>query len=456
MYLVLYPFFRAAPSENEFNSSLSFVSQGIRLLGQVLPGFVSPWVDAYARAPGQFLFVGALVAALIFTGSMLGGVIESRMELVWRPAAVPGPAPATPASVWLRRLAVLAGVYLLFYSILPHELRMPKPIHMWIAHYITFTIRATLVLVLLAMLPAFAVLHLRTAPPYRALVRNLKLRLLPGFFAALFVYLGLVFGSHVLFDLEDTAGYVCHTDPKIAADRNAAYNRGVSRCVGASIASCANGKPMCGSGGPVYCGEGATPSCDFTPKAECAAGQHSDTCFANAVCRSSQATIIGPATCAEKCEIEPQEEKYKTLDIAKACNPTGIVVQQGQRYVIKITPGDWISSGRPVSTRGVHRAELDSRWDKILSALSWPLTRNLMQPRFVVFARVGSTGNDEYLLEPDQYPKTDVLEVPIIPRQTGELFFYVNERMLPWPSLRELFYKNNKGTALIEVKNVRQ
>ena len=86
-YLALYPFFRLAPAEDEFTTPLSFVSQAIRLLSQVLPGFVAPWIDAYARAPGQFLFVGGLVAGLILAGSVLGRVIESRMELVWRPAA---------------------------------------------------------------------------------------------------------------------------------------------------------------------------------------------------------------------------------------------------------------------------------------------------------------------------------------------------------------------------------
>jgi Uncharacterized alpha/beta hydrolase domain (DUF2235) len=456
MYLVIYPFFRIAPAEDEFNSPISFVSQAIRLLQQVLPGFMSPWMDAYARAPGQFLFVGILVAALILTGSILGGIIESRMELVWRTPAVTGPAPSTPASVWVRRLAALVGIYLLFYAILPPLLQLPEPVHRWIAHYITFTIRATLVLILLSMLPAVAVLHLRSAPPYRAFVRNLKLRWLPAFFALFFVYAGLVFGSHVLFNLEDSAGYVCDADPTIAANHKAANDYGVSRCVGPEVATCSpDGMPTCGSGRPAYCGEGNTPICELAPKNECATDKYSAKCFANAVCRTPQASIVGPATCAAKCEIEPQKTQYKTIDIAKACNATHVVVEQGRRYIIKITPGDWLSSDRPVTARGVHRAELDSRLDKIFSMLTWPLTRNLMQPRFVVFARVGSTGNDEYLLEPDVYPKEEVhLEVAIIPRQTGELFLYVNERVLAWPSLREFFYGKNKGTAIVEVRNV--
>jgi Uncharacterized alpha/beta hydrolase domain (DUF2235) len=455
-YLALYPFFRLAPAEDEFTTPLSFISHAIRLLGQVLPGFFSSWIDAYARAPGQFLFVGGLAAGLILAGSMLGRVIESRMELVWRPTATATPS-STPASVWVRRIAALVGLYLLFYSVLPHVLHLPRPVHGWIIHYVTLSIRATLVLILLSMLPPAAVLHLRTAPPYRSFIRNMKLKWLPAFFAMSFVGIGALFGSHILFDLEDTAGYVCHADPKIAADRRATSDYGISRCLGPQVATCSSGGAVsCGSGAPVFCGEGTTPSCEFAPKEICDKDKNSGKCFANAVCRTAQASIAGPATCAAKCEVEPQKVQYKTLDVSKICNSTHIVVEQGQRYIIKITPNDtWTSAGLPVSARGVHRGELSSRWDKIVSALSWPLTRNLMQPRFVVFARIGDTGNDEYLLEPDSYKKDPVIEVPIVPRRSGELFLYVNEGVLPWPLPRDFFYRDNKGTATVEVRNVK-
>jgi hypothetical protein len=277
-------------------------------------------------------------------------------------------------------------------------------------------------------------------------------------FAVSFVGIGLLFASHIIFDLEDSFGYVCHADPKMAADRSATINYGISRCVGAAVATCsASGAVSCGLGGPVYCGEGATPSCEFAPKEKCGgADKNSDKCFANAVCRTPQASIAGPATCAAKCEIQPQKTQYKKLDVGKICNSTHIMVEQGQRYIIKVAPDDiWTSDGREVTVRGVHRGELSSRWDKILSALSWPLTRNLMQSRFVVLARVGATGNDEYLLEPDPYQKDQIIEVPIVPRRNGELFLYVNDRVLAWPLPRDFFYRENNGTATVEVRNVK-
>jgi hypothetical protein len=455
MYLAIYPLVRTAPSENEFSSPLSFVSQAVRLLGQMLPGFAAPWIDAYARAPGQFLFAAALVTLLIWAGSMLGGVIESRMELVWRPQ--PPDQARSPASKWLPRIAAAIGLYLLLYSVLPSWLQLPHPAHRWISHYITLTVRFTLVLILLSMLPPNVVLHLRSAPPYRALVRNLKLVTLPFIFALSFALAGLAFGSHILFNLQDAAGTVCEESPKIAASHSAAaYKYGLGTCISADVATCTSkGVASCSSGRPVYCGQG-TPSCDFAPKDKCDADKDSNKCFANAVCRTSPTTIAGPATCAAQCEIQPQDSRIK-LDVAKVCNPTGIWVEQGQRYVIKVTPdGDWSSNGLPASTRGVHLSELESRWDKIKAVALWPFTRNYSRSRFSVLARVGVAGNDEYFLEPDPIPGARVLDVEITPRRSGELFVYVNERVLAGPrSWWDFFYQDNKGTATLEVRRAR-
>jgi Uncharacterized alpha/beta hydrolase domain (DUF2235) len=453
MYLAIYPLVRTTPSEDEFTTSLSFVSQAVRLLGQMLPGFATPWIDAYARAPGQFLFAATLVAALILAGSRLGGVIESRMELVWRPE--PADQPPASASRWLPRIAAAVGLYLLLYSVLPHGLQLLEPAHGWISHYITLTVRSTLVLILLSMLPSNVVLHLRSAPPYRAFVRSLKLRILPFIFALGFALAGLAFGSHILFNLGDAAGFVC--TPRITAKPSVAANKyGLGTCISADVATCSSkGAISCNSGRPVYCGQG-TPSCDFVPKDKCDLDRDSNQCFANAVCRTSLSSIAGPATCAAQCEVEPQDSRIK-LDVAKVCNSTAIWVEQGQKYVIKVTPdGDWLSDGLPASTRGVNLSELESRWEKIKAVALWPFTRNYSKSRFAVLARVGVAGNDEYFLEPDPIPGAKVLDVEITPRRSGELFLYVNERVLALPWLWDTFYRDNKGTATLEVRRARQ
>jgi hypothetical protein len=318
------------------------------------------------------------------------------------------------------------------------------------------TVRATLVLIMFAMLPPNLVLHLRSAEPYRAFVRNLKLKYLPTFFAFSFVAAGLAFGSHILFNLEDAAGYVCESSPKIAADPSKAPgNYGLGTCISADVASCSSkGVVSCSSGRPVYCGQG-TPSCDFIPKDKCDADKDSNKCFANAVCRISPTAIAGPATCAAQCETQPQDKRIK-LDVAKACNATGIWVEQGQKYNIKVTPDDdWSTNGQAASPRGVYLNHLDSRWEKLKAVVFWPLTRNYTKSRFVVLARVGVAGNDEYFLEPDPIPGAKVLDVEIMPRRSGELFLYVNDRVIAWPSLWNFFYNDNKGTATLEVRRAR-
>jgi hypothetical protein len=86
----------------------------------------------------------------------------------------------------------------------------------------------------------------------------------------------------------------------------------------------------------------------------------------------------------------------------------------------------------------------------------WPLKRDFIRPPFRVIARVGSTGNDEYFLDPDSDPKAVNLDEQIRPNRSGELFLYVNESVFAWPSIREYFYKNNSGAATISVQRVRQ
>jgi hypothetical protein len=129
------------------------------------------------------------------------------------------------------------------------------------------------------------------------------------------------------------------------------------------------------------------------------------------------------------------------LDISKVCNATGVWLEQGQRYVVNVSPDDeWLSDGQEVTSRGITLAELKPGWEKIKAFLYWPLIRNFTKPRFGVFARVGDAGNDEYFLDPDPVPGAKVLD----------------ERVIAWPRLWNFFHADNKGTASIEVRRTRQ
>jgi len=132
------------------------VSDLIRLLGEFLPEALNVWVDAYARNPGKFLISAGIVAFLTWWGSVvLTGRITDTMRTIWR--------------------SDLAST------------------HNSITDRLIF--------------------GLRTSRPYRWLLSALKWRIAPAFFAALFLYLGLAFASHLVFNFADAAGLYCRQTP---------------------------------------------------------------------------------------------------------------------------------------------------------------------------------------------------------------------------------------------------
>jgi hypothetical protein len=82
-----------------------------------------------------------------------------------------------------------------------------------------------------------------------------------------------------------------------------------------------------------------------------------------------------------------------------------------------------------------------SFWDRLLQTITWPLKSHLFVEPFKVIARVGSTGNDERVLEPSENPKTNNLEAIVTPKRNGELFLYVNDAV--WVFDWRMFYRNN-------------
>jgi len=82
----------------------------------------------------------------------------------------------------------------------------------------------------------------------------------------------------------------------------------------------------------------------------------------------------------------------------------------------------------------------------------WPLERHLFVEPFKVIARVGSTGSDETVLEPDEDRRSNDLDVVITPRRSGELFLYVNDSIWALKPRWNNFYKDNVGKATIEVR----
>jgi Uncharacterized alpha/beta hydrolase domain (DUF2235) len=466
LYLLIYPLATKVDPSAEYETPLTLVSTAVRALGQVLPGALSIWIDAYARDPSHFLTLGILVVALILFGVMLGGRIEDKMERVWRKF---DPAKRSIGQIVGGLALTGAVVFAVGHSYLPAHWAVTE----FLKAHITGPVSAILICTLLALYtPRWIVKHLRNATPYRFVVRSIQLFILPLFFAASFYGIALSFGSHLAFSIEDSFGMLCPTSKNIAEKSDADKpNQGLEACPPATVASCHTGQPTCTNNRVVSCLEG-TPSCEKRdrPRAECDPMKRNceyrvPVCKTAAGSPASGTNPPGPqatgfAICPSSCEIRPNavDLKDKKIDAIlstnSVCKGTGIWVEQGQKYRIKIAapgPGSgnaWKDGDIPVSTRGVDSSNLSSI-DRVWQVVLWPLKRHLFVEPFKVVARVGSTGSDERVLEPDENLKTNSIDAVITPNRDGELFLYVNGPVWAWNW--EQFYNGHKGSATIEV-----
>jgi hypothetical protein len=154
--LVIYPLFRALPKADEYSTWMRPVSDSIRVIGSFLPNALAVWINAYARDPGRFLLAALLVAALTWLSSVvLANKIADNMRSIWRSDLAPN-----PTSFWSR-----------------------------------------------------LIFGLRTSRVYQAFHSAIKRQIAPAFFAAAFLYAGLTFGSHLIFDFADSAGLICRDSP---------------------------------------------------------------------------------------------------------------------------------------------------------------------------------------------------------------------------------------------------
>lgn len=476
IYLLAYPMLSAKPSSAEFSTRLPMISTAVRLLGNVLPGIASTWIDAYARDPSHLVFVGGLVAILIYLGSQLGTAIRSRMQVVWRQNKAVNRDPEYRKT---KLLFLIPGAYALLYPWIPvpHVLH---PLHSWMGEYVTVPIRIVVFFLLLAyLLPPRVIYKLRSHPAYQGTIKLLKLEIAPAFFAYGLAVVVLLFAAHFTFVVQEAAGLVCHESPKILKARhggpNALANSGVSSCKPASIATCNGDSPVCSPGRKLICSDQNPPVCTSTgPKPEN---------LKIPMC------TYGPATCSPQCE-----DSSPVLQTNNVCNATGLWLEEGSTYKLTVTqkPGQWTDGtsvidrwrgSPPADLRGYNIDDLDSRFDKLLAYVAWPLKRTWSQPLFRVTARIGASGSNEeflipehisaerrkkYLKEPYKARTPDLTKAEIeelnardealtivttvTPKIDGELFLYVNDAALPgWGWFRSFFYRNNNGAAKVTV-----
>jgi hypothetical protein len=96
-----------------------YVPKALDALATVLPGFASPWINAFKAFPGRFTFGLIILILLILLGSLLQSSTREKMRQIWKPVMAAGPANVPDEEVhigwfaklrtsWLYRRCILA------------------------------------------------------------------------------------------------------------------------------------------------------------------------------------------------------------------------------------------------------------------------------------------------------------------------------------------------------------
>jgi hypothetical protein len=299
------------------------------------------------------------------------------------------------------------------------------------------------VFVVITLLPASWVYALRSSWGYKKTLSELKLRVAPAFFALSFVYLGLVFISHLWFTAEDAFGLACVGSPRVEELRY---------CNPPTIAMCnEQQRPLCQDSRVIASCPVAGSNAEATP-----------------VCGRGDVAMCGnfPAVCPRYCTDDVVTLKVP-FDTSDVCFATKVKVERYGTYRLTVAQREdrWHAFGGQIDTNagGFRITDLTSPGKKVGMLLLWPLKRSFIRPWFAVVARVGATGNDENFLDPDEDSDTAkkvVLQEKFKPQHDGELFLYVNDAVLAGAIFKnhvryfDYFYRQNSGTADIKIERI--
>lgn len=173
------------------------------------------------------------------------------------------------------------------------------------------------------------------------------------------------------------------------------------------------------------------------------------------------------------------------FNTSEFCWSSGRSLEAKARYriIVEDNQDNWFDRKTPTDPRGFTAHNL-------MYVGATPLKRWWREPWFTPIARVGKSGNQEYALQPCVYVKREepkspnefipayvqrigdeeakaikdrtfagpegrkVLIAEFTPQAGGELFLFVNDAVLAVPSVKDYFYKNNRGTASVTIEQV--
>lgn len=334
LYLFAFPLLKALPPYEEYETPLRWLSDVIVAAGQFLPPVAGPWIRGYSRDPGRFLAVVLLLIAVSWLGSYLSARIQSRMGICWRNSLA-------------NALANIGQ---------PNDL----------------------------------IYRFRTNPVVVTTHSTLKKYIAPALFAVLFAYLGLTFASHVLFNIQDDAGWVCKEKPVVYGPSPTNPNRIVVT--------------------------------DYKGLVNLAPNQ--------------------------TLQINGQLPIFTTPEL---CQSMGVWLERNGKYLIKFDSTESFKDADIPAPMGFYSVD-PSSWLKRATMLSAvPLRRELIRPWFRVVVRIGGRGGEEVFLDPDT-TDTHLIDEVITATRDGELFLFVNDAVIGIPGIYDYFYKNNQGSTKVTIK----
>ncbi|MGY4512110.1 DUF2235 domain-containing protein [Bradyrhizobium sp. USDA 3650] len=464
LFLVIYPLAYSIPATSEFSTRLRFLSDTIRLVATVLPSAAERWVNAYARDPALFLVSALFIVILLALSAGLRARITDQMRArLVTSLTIPNNLPASPPisdewrpGGWLEisslAFLVVAAIYGLLINPFPWPSLVWMPLSDLLANFSVWTGLVALVALVVLLVPTNRVHALRSAPRYKAFIRELRLRYAPIIFAVVFCLLGVAMTSHYLFNVEDSFGKFCPatlpSDTLAAVDqagiKQICYDKSFKNCtIDASAIDPANG----------------------------------------GACRTAGAD-------AAKCT-----GKSIVFDTRALCASTGIFVEKNARYHLLVSKSQSLPGGSAVDPqqlqwhfawtksdfRGQTLAALGSydeascgptkSWEwlgygahplrvscnylagtsrQLFGTLVYFLKRSLDRPLGSFILRYGSTGNEENFIDADAPPASgDRLSEPFVPTRDGELYVYLNKPASGfWPSIA---HDLNNGFAKVTV-----
>jgi uncharacterized protein (DUF2235 family) len=434
VYLVAYPLFWIVRPSSEATTKLRFVTDVLGFFDSFLPPVAGRWFRTYSSDPWWFIEWVVIVAILLILGSRLQAYITDQMRQVWSFGLCGHPRPGLVAvnrrstkSTLTWSVVLLAAIYLLISPDglgieLGEVIRRPlsslfgfeiPTVKQWLGWYMTSGIALLFAATAVTMLlPDGLIQTVRLSRIYQYLLWSTKMRVAPLLFAILFLYMGVAFLSHFIFNIRDGVGSFCEPSRvTITGDTLEKTTQIKYFDVGKNQLDSADPERLCfATGWKLERGHKYL----FSISTRLPSEEHLDPKLVVAT---------------------PEAPRWTFWDHPSS---TGGVSISGLRQAIP-------KNGAPSNDEF-------PMWKRIAAVALYPLRRTFDRPWGSVIVRFGSDANEESFIDPD--PANAYFELQsehLVPRRDGELFVYLDKPVLGFWGLEMMPSRFISATGLARI-----